>query len=263
MTTYMEKTIIKPFSGLANFRDLGGKTTRDGRRIKTGLLFRSDALHKLTQEDLHTFARHGIRTVCDLRTPRERKRKPNRIPLDPAIAQHHFPIYPDPNFREYQLFAYLFGHAGGERYQAYIAEFYQRIAFVHADVHGKVISLLSEEAHVPALFHCSAGRDRTGFVAALVQLLLGVPRETVIKEYLLTNDYVADAMQQFIKKLGWLRVFGVTEQRMQQIMLVKAAYLEAVLDQIDQQYGSIDGYALQACGLSDQCLAKLRALLLV
>jgi protein-tyrosine phosphatase len=155
-------------TGAPNFRDLGGLPAGKARRVRPGILFRSESLDRLTDGDIAALSDAGIRLVCDLRAPEERQRYPNRV-LQPAAAIFDaHPANDDPV-------------AGSEWFVALededlIAKF--GTAYVH---------MLDGE--VPAIVHCAAGKDRTGWVVAVLLLAIGVPLETVERDYMLTDRF--------------------------------------------------------------------------
>jgi protein-tyrosine phosphatase len=172
-----------PFEACFNFRDLGGYRTADGRRIGAGQIYRSDTLHRLTDADAATFRSLGIRTVVDLRS-RTEVDDHGRIEIaDSDFVWHNVPMsdeiklaprgpdQPPPD---------LANLSPGESY-ALMTERY-------ADSLGTVFTILSGPDALPAVFHCTSGKDRTGIVAALLLDLLGVPDQTIIADYVLTEE---------------------------------------------------------------------------
>ena len=171
-----------PLDGAFNFRDLGGYPAAGGRATRWGMLFRSDTLHELSTSDVDTLRSLGLATVVDLRTSRELERtgrgplgpEPDRLPAsvgDPGRAGRR---------------GRRGGHGGtggddlSERYLWYLE--------VGAPASGRGTDLLGEPAHYPLVFHCAAGKDRTGVLAALVLDLLGVDPEVIVADYLITAD---------------------------------------------------------------------------
>lgn len=178
-----EATRHVPFEACFNFRDLGGYRTADDRQTATGQLYRSDTLHRLTDSDADIFRSLGIRTVVDLRS-RTEVEDHGRIEIaDADFIWHNVPMSdeiklaprdpeePPPDFANL---------SPGESY-ALLAERY-------AESLGTVFSILTGEDALPAVFHCTSGKDRTGIVAALVLEVLGVPDETIVADYVLTEE---------------------------------------------------------------------------
>lgn len=259
MTTPMNQ---RPFAGLSNFRDMGGYVTADGRKMKQGILYRSEDLSRLTSEDQEHLQRYGIRLICDLRTPQEKKSKPTRLRGEKRPRLAHIPIYPHENYSHWQVFAFLFGQSGAEGFNQYTRAFYRRMLHEHRPQMREIFTLLAAEEHLPALIHCTGGRDRTGFVTALIQLLAGVPKAAVLEEYLLTNAYYGERVEKFIRLLRALTLYQVTPERMRHIMLVRREFLEEVLEEMTQTWGTVENYLVDGCGMERETLLAFRARLL-
>lgn len=250
--------------GTHNFRDMGGYTALDGRKMKRGILYRSDELSRLTDLDLEKLRQLGIKTICDLRAPNERNSKPDRIPQDAGFRVIHVPIYPhrkDPNAfqRWFLLVTARFRNFDTE---LFMIEYYHRIAFDNAVHIGEILTLFADQNNLPALVHCAGGKDRTGFVAALVQLLAGVPQETVLEDYLLTNRFMEFYNEKTIRKLRRMSLFQASADFLRPVMEARPQYLEQILDEVLNVYGTIEEYLRGACGVSPDSIKALRRLLL-
>ncbi len=247
-----------PLDGAFNFRDFGGLETRGGRPMKAGLLFRSDELSRLSEQDLERLGRLGLKSVCDLRTPNERQSKPDRLPPGAEIRSVHVPIYPPGGaLNRWQFFWLLAVRSGGVDFEAQLRQVYWHVAFDCCAEIREVVALISDPANLPAVIHCTAGKDRTGFVAALIQLLAGVPRETVIEDYLVTNRLIGAQAKKYMRFLRWMSLFRVSKQRLQPLLEVRREYLDEVLDEVLEQYGSVGGYLTEACGVDAGDLTRL------
>jgi protein-tyrosine phosphatase len=188
--------------GTRNTRDIGGYTTSEGRRVRWGLLYRSDQLDDLSDEDLRTLRKRGLRRVYDFRTQVEKEDAPDR--LDPGVQYVALPIsYPsmDPD----HLRRLILRGGGGEGYFEDLLNRANR-SFVldNATQIAAFLESLTEPGALPALFHCTYGKDRTGFVAALTLEILGVSQQKAVQDYLLSNDYLAAE----IDRMSWLIWFG-------------------------------------------------------
>lgn len=255
---------VHPFQRLSNFRDVGGLKTADGRTFRAGVLFRSDELSRLNATDLLKLQGLGIKLICDLRSPGEshKKRRP-RLP-DESIRVVNVPIHEqatqDPSRRK--LLGFLLGKTGGDRFREFSRDYYHHIAFGQTARIREVITLLSEEQHLPALIHCTAGKDRTGFLAALIQLLVGVPYEVVMEDYLRTNDYFGPRLEKFIKVMRVVTLSQVSPERMRLILMAHPEFLNEVHDTIVKRYGAVETYLREACGIDRDTLKKLKDRLL-
>ena len=175
---------VVPLEGCSNLRDLGGYRTTDGRRVRMGRVFRGASLAHLTDADLVRFGTLGIRIVCDLRGVRESGRAPSRLPGADTPDVVPLPIEPRIGASLRDLLRRE--EATGEDTYALLQAAYSAYAGEHLPRYRALFALLLE-GRVPLLFHCSAGKDRTGFGAALLLTALGVPREVVVADYLATN----------------------------------------------------------------------------
>jgi protein-tyrosine phosphatase len=170
------------FEACFNFRDLGGYETADGRTVRWNVLYRSDTLHRFTASDLDTFNSLGLRTVIDLRSATEIDDYGRLEGADDELTWHHVPMLDKVKLapRDDQDSPPLVPTpmAPGEGY-VYIVETF-------GDSVASVFSLLAGDA-LPAVFHCTAGKDRTGIVAAMLLDVLGVDDEIIASDYVLTE----------------------------------------------------------------------------
>ena len=157
-----------------------------------------------------------------------------------------------------QLLGCLYGRDGGERYRGVVHEYYRQMAFERGERIGAVLRVLAGEENLPAVIHCTAGKDRTGVVAALVQLLAGVGYETVMDEYLRTNACMAG---QFAKFAGVMRVltgFRFSRAQLVEMASAQTEYLDVLCGGLVERYGGIEGYLREGCGVEADVLAGLR-----
>lgn len=244
--------------GALNFRDIGGHGTQNNLWLKRGLLFRAGELTKLTKSDIGELRRLGIKTILDFRTPNERKSKPDKFSGFTCI---NIPLYPtsgDPG--GLRRFLSLFDKKID--YEVVVREFYDRVAFGHTARIRRIIDILSVEAHLPALIHCTGGKDRTGILSAFIQLFAGVSMNDVLADYLLTNDYLEPFVRKIFRKSRWLTLFRVSIERMRPLLVARREYLEEMLDRLFREYGTIENYFATGCGIDRETLSRLRAVLL-
>ena len=240
---------LLPLVGAYNFRDLGGYPTVDGRQVRWGRLFRSDTLHELTGEDLDVLRRVGLSGVIDLRTATELERT-GRGPLEEAPVRYlHAPVLreeagdtraaPEPE-----------GNDISERYLWYLD--IGRKALVEA------IEMVADESCLPLVFHCTAGKDRTGVLAALVLDILGVEPEVIVEDYTLTET----RLDLIVARLRRDPVHG---PRMNDIpasrLRVEATTMQRFLSSLHDRHGGARSWSKQA-GVSDEALDRLPGLLL-
>lgn len=252
--------------GAVNVRDLGGFVTAQGRRLAAGRLFRADALHKLTDGDVEVLAGLGLRTVIDFRSPREITGSgPDRLP--PGIDHLELPISGG------NITATL-GTASGESAGArpdlgegraaelmrtinrqFVTEPEYRAAF------ARTLHLIADPGHDPLLFHCTAGKDRTGWMAAIVLTALDVPREQVLADYLATNDYVWPSYR------AWLTRAAESGQvrdpaAMRELLYQDPSYIGEAFAAVESGYGTFDRFLTDGLDFGPAQVERLRAALL-
>jgi protein-tyrosine phosphatase len=255
--------------GAPNARDLGGLVTADGRRVREGALFRAGALGRLRDEDVPVLAERRVTWVVDLRDATEiEAAPPDRLPVDPVPRVSHIPLF-DP---QHPVFTYvsavLMGHdvttappadgsAGAmtEIYRWMVTDPDARAGF------GSAVRTIAEAAGEPLLFHCSAGKDRTGWLSAIVLDLLGVDRATILADYLATNDYSRDtdaAMLEAMRARGRM----AHPEVLMPLFEARREYLMAACAEAERRYGGMAGYVRDGLGLDEGLVATLRKLLL-
>jgi len=249
-------------AAVPNLRDLGGWPTPDGH-VRYGVLFRSAEFSNLQGDDAAAFARLGIRTVYDLRTQAERGQQPNQVPagteyvvLDilkdssQAGAAQLLAVLADPKAAEAML--------GDGKAVTLFKESYRQLITLPSALAGyrQFFSAIAEDEHTPALFHCTTGKDRTGWAAVATLLLLGVSHDDVLADYLLTNDQLLPALQPVLDRFTSI---GGDPELLMPVVGVQREYLETALDEMRRQYKTIDGYFSQGLTLDAATIDKLRA----
>ena len=247
--------------GAPNFRDLGGYATEDGHHVRWGLFFRSEDLSKLSDADLERVRALGIRLVCDFRGADERAAAPDRLPAvdPPAVAELQIS---DPSFSAKALRESLRSGDAQVDLRAVLIEANRLFATRFAPQYAAMFDRLTRPENLPALVHCTAGKDRTGFASALVLRVLGVPMETVGEDFLLTNHYTAEKIEHTLWTIRVVSLFRVDPERIRPALGVEPAYLDAAFAEIDSRWGSFDAYRREALGLDDERVAAFRALAL-
>ena len=242
-----------PLEGASNFRDLGGYQASDGRQVRWGKVYRSGALDRLTDGDLAALSALGLRTICDLRHPEEQTAFPTRRAVQAPPTIHSLPIRPTVrgNFRE-RIEAG--DPAAGDLALAYMTEAYRCYVRDHTDAYSALMHAVADPANHPLVFHCAAGKDRTGFAAALILMTLGVPEETVLEDYLATNIYWTES---------GLRVqLDLPEAAREQMKAANAVFLQASIDTLHELHDSLDAYLTRGLQMDAATIARLRDLLL-
>lgn len=250
------------FDKLYNFRDIGGLKTKDGKIMKSGILYRSDDISRLTSNDMAALEGYNLRVICDLRTVNERKSKSYDIPQHWGLRVVQVPIHHgSQDFTRFQFFRFLVGKSNDIDFEKMIRDFYHCMVTERTAEIKEVFTLVAQAGHVPALIHCTGGKDRTGFIAALIQLVVGVPHETVIEQYLLSNTLVKPRMKKVERFIRWMSLWQVSPERIKPMLVVRREYLEEALDYILQQDGSIENYLIKTCGIEESTLKALQSML--
>ncbi len=237
-----------PLEGCLNFRDLGGYPTGDGRAVRWRQVFRSDALHLVTDADLaHLRDEIGLREVIDLRSSAE-VRSEGQGPLAQGEAHiHHVPLF-DGEVREEDR----------ERVaQITLADRYVFMAELAGDRIARVVTLLAE-AEAPAVFHCAAGKDRTGVISAIVLGLLGVPDEVIVADYAATRENLDAIVDRLNALEGYRTMLAALPP---DTMHANPETIVEFLERLRARFGSVEDYAL-ASGVAAPAIERLRARLI-
>lgn len=251
------------FEKLFNFRDVGGVMTENGEKLKEGVLFRSEDLSKLTKQDIETFRQLNIKAICDLRMPSEQKSKVSRVGPGPGIELLSVSIHDkSQEFTHLEFFKFLVSKSTSVDFEKIMRDMYEHMAFGCHDEIKEIICFLSHTSRIPALIHCTGGKDRTGFIAAIIQLYLGVSYETVIVEYLKSNELIAEKMKRTESFIRWMSLFRISPEQIRPVLEVRREYLEDVYQKIMKQYGDIETYLEEGCDIPRSCLEELKRKLL-
>jgi protein-tyrosine phosphatase len=219
-------------SGCFNFRDLGGYPTRDGGHLRWRRLFRADGLTKLDEVDCSALSELGLVTVIDLRTKTEVDQR-GRFPVQTVeVEYHHLPLTETipgtedvPDWGTAKFVA--------ARYAQILSDGRQSIA--------RAIGLLASESSLPAVFHCSAGKDRTGVLAAIVLGCLGVPDDVIIDDYALSAIGTARLMQSLREE--YADAVEEVEKYATAILRVIPEAMAGFIEQVRVDHGGFDALA--------------------
>lgn len=248
---------IIPLSSVVNLRDIGGYLNSTGRRVKRGKVYRSATLAELTTADWERLNQLNLQIVCDLRTREEAEEAPDRLPQ--GARSVYLPARS--TLKRWQnILRVLFDpHALNK----VMPQLYNEVML---DNNPQVFSLLfrhlAQAENLPALIHCTAGKDRTGLSVALLLGLLGVDEDTIIADYSLSNLFYQDFVrlsQGIIRQLG--RV-GIRPLQTYPLMVADPATLQQSFNHLHKRYGGIEAYLRHACQLDSATLEALKELLL-
>ncbi len=248
------------FDGADNFRDLGGYQTTDGRTVKWGLVYRSDALSDLSQEDRAFMQRLGIATVVDFRTPYEKQEDPDQLPASVHYVER--PVDVEGTAVKQLMETITSGELEGFNARQVLIDANRGFVRSFTPVFGAHLKSLIEPNTLPVVAHCTGGKDRAGFAAALTLLALGVPEQTVIEDFLKTNTYTEDKIEKYVWMIRLGSFFKTDPDLIRPLLGVEEVYIQTAIDTIKQDYGSIEAYLMQGVGMSEADLAKLRSRLL-
>jgi protein-tyrosine phosphatase len=241
----MERRIDLP--GCVNFRDLGGYPTRGGMRLRWRRLFRSDALHGLTPEGVDRFVDElGIGAIVDLRSTGEVGAEGRGELRDRAPVYHHLPLFDGP----------LTADPESANRLTLAGRYFLMAERAKASV-ARIVTALAE-CSTPAVYHCAAGKDRTGLISAIVLGLLDVPDEFIVADYAATQENLDAIIDRLTQSVGYREAL---ENLPPETLHAKPETMFSLLDQLRDRYGSFRGYA-NDIGLSDAVIDRLKGGLL-
>ncbi|GAB5415094.1 MAG: tyrosine-protein phosphatase [Congregibacter sp.] len=253
MVSSDQQSRVVGLSGSPNFRDAGGYASRHGSRMHWGKVYRSGHLATLSEADQARFAQLEIELICDLRRPDEQAHEPSLIPSDVKVLSA--PITPGSQRSA------IYDDSTQIRGAAAMVEFMCNInrEFVRSqsDSYRQVFAELLESGATRVLFHCSAGKDRTGFAVAMLQMALGVADNDIEADYLLSRHYYR-AEEQLPRVREKYPVDHLSDEDLAPMMLSDIRYLHSALETIDALHGSREDYLAVELGLGAQEREELR-----
>jgi len=239
------------FEGAVNFRDLGGYPAGEGRRTRWRRLFRADNLGALSVEDVARLAELDLAGLIDFRIDVERRAHPDRLPEGARVRTLELGFLPAGTLD--MLARVRAGSITVAEIEAEVLGHYRRFVSDHAETFRRMFAFAAEPTNYPLLLHCTSGKDRTGFGSAILLRAVGVPRQAVEQDYLLTNQYIRDVSHLFGPQ--------TTREIIDWLLSAQAGYIRAALDEIDARYGSMQGYLERGLGIDGRTLDRLRNVL--
>lgn len=255
-----------PLEGTPNFRDLGGYETADGRFVRWGEIYRSGVLSKLTAKDFIYLSQLDVQVVCDFRTPDENATAPEIWIPGSDVLHVSVPIgvVGNKDVRA-PMEQFLATNPTPDQMKAWMARTYSTFVVTNAPEYAKVFAQLKQD-HLPLLYHCTAGKDRTGVFSALLLRTLGVPETTVLADYALTDQYLLNAMspaesQKMIANANPMYA-KLPPEVMHVMMSADPDFLRGTFRAIDEKFDSFDNYRRNELGVSDADVEVLKTRLL-
>jgi len=248
-----EEHRLLPMDGSHNTRELGGYKTTDGKTIKWGKLFRSDKLSDISKTDQAYLQNLGIKKIVDFRSEQEKAEDPNIIPT--GISYVEMPISVDGAMRS-KIEAVLKGETDRE-VQSFLIDANKEFVTNYADVYENFLrGLIDEDA--PTLFHCTAGKDRAGFAAAITLIALGVSKEDVINDYMKTNAFTQERIEEILGQIELMSLYQSDVEILRPLLGVEQIYIETAFRTAEDKYGSLENFIRDGLNISDEDIQKLR-----
>jgi protein-tyrosine phosphatase len=239
--------------GAPNFRDLGGYPSENGKQTVWRKIFRSQMLAQLSDSDRIKIRESGIRTVIDFRSDDEVLKEPSHLPESVKIIR--LPIEVGRNDTQQIMQLLATGALDSIRCVEFMQTAYRKFVTEFAPQYREFFNILLQPENYPVVFHCTAGKDRTGFASALLLSALGVDWDTVMNDYLLTNQY--QKPQSLMPQIP-----EQARPALRQMWEVQASYLNVARDEITERYGSIGNYLQQELNIGKAEKDKLMLYLL-
>lgn len=254
---------LLPIKNGYNFRDLGGYPTTDGHTTKWQKIIRTGSLARLDAQDLQTLTAIPVTIDVDLRAPDEVTKDPDQVPT--SATYYHLPVFAadetDASHSDEEIAAQMQQAGNGYRH---MLDVYQRMATIDSAKHAyqQLFHLLLNNRKGALLFHCTAGKDRTGMASYLILSALGVKEDVIMEDYLLTNKVTQDFRNQWLQEM---RNNGASEELVTNraaLASVAPDYLNTAISNIKENYGNVNNYLTQHLEINASDIKKLRELYL-
>ncbi|MCJ8010218.1 tyrosine-protein phosphatase [Paenibacillus sp. KQZ6P-2] len=253
---------VIPLEGTHNFRDMGGYQATDGRRVKYGLFFRSDELTGLSEQDIETLRTLNIKTIFDYRSDHEARIKPDpvlahvtnvRISANPENQHERMNMPVEPKSKDQQGH-FLKDLAQSDffknfRAETYMLELYSKLP-INNPSYKRLMEMIQKPDHLGLVHHCTAGKDRTGVGSALILLALGVSEQTVMEDYLLTNETMKVFNRNILERIAE-HADDTVLSNLNHMLAVKEELMKAAFESIKKTYGNYDAYFAEEFGLTE------------
>lgn len=244
--------------GQVNVRDIGGYPTQHGQHTRWGRIFRSGPLANFSDEDRAYWQQLGLTWVCDLRSHRELHDAPDEMP-NPATTYLHWPMFSEErssdSVRDYLL--------NLDKLDLVLLDSYRHSMIdQRADLFGQIFRRWLQPDQLPMVFHCTAGKDRTGVTAMLLLGVLGVADELIVADYTLSNYAHESLKQSLMQNSGALKMLRLSASDLIPLLLAHPDTMRRTIEHVHQRYGGYSAYLTKQAGLTEAELDQLRTLLL-
>lgn len=260
----MLATRLVHVQSIDNFRDLGGYITKDGKIVKWGYFYRCASLGKMSEDDKRHLEDIGIGTIFDFRSKIEVEGEPDIIPTNAIYINESGIRTMDDNFKgkeNFDMKSVIRTMVKNPERIGEVADFlldgYKTMA-IHNNAFKELFNVIKDKNRVPLIFHCTAGKDRTGVGAALILLALGVSEEDVIKDYCLSNIYRKESNEKQIEGLNEFIKDEKVLEVIASLLSVKEEYIKITLDYIKQKYNSYEEYIINELNVTADELNNIR-----
>lgn len=244
-----------------NVRDMGGYQNRFGRTIRSKKLIRSADLSQLSKEDQEFLYQYGVRKIIDFRSKEEREAKPDATPC--GITNYFLPVF-DTSASPQGLMTQLQQNKTADEIMIDLYRNFITSPQAHATYRIYLDMLLkNEQPDQSILFHCTAGKDRTGFAAALFLLLMDVEKETIFEDYLQTNKHLTASLSQMKEQVKELTLPDAIIKELPVFFEAKSEYLAASFEKMEKTYGSTERFLSEALQVTPAEKNELQLIYLV
>ena len=244
---------LLPMDGAHNTRELGGYKTTDGKSVKWGMLYRSDKLSDISDTDQAYLQDLGIKKIIDFRSKEEKEEDPDIIPK--GIDYIEMPISVDGAMRS-KIEAVLKGETNKD-VKSFLIDANKEFVSNYTDVYEDFLRNLIDDDG-PTLFHCTAGKDRAGFAAAITLIALGVSKEDVINDYMKTNQFTKERIEEIIGQIELMTLYQTDAEILRPLLGVEREYIETAFQTAEEKYGSLENFIRDGLNISDEDIQKLR-----
>lgn len=241
-----------PVSGARNFRDLGGYPAAENRITRWGLLYRSAKLSELDSDDQAYLQRLQLQRIVDFRSPAEVEDEPDALGAE--LSQHYLamPIAVSEADTQQLMESIESGSLTPDQSRQFLVKANRHFVDEYTPQYSAWLHSLLDQQSTPMVFHCSEGKDRTGFGAAILLLTLGVDKTEVMRDYLASNQYLLPSVDRRMTMMKWMSLFQLDTDAIRPVFLVEQQYLESAFGRIDERYGSFQNYLRTGLGIDQE-----------